>query len=64
MNSSARLLCASQPAGPPPKFRDSHLITIQPDISEELLCSEWWSVDLAVNDDGRITGVLLTLGDP
>jgi hypothetical protein len=63
VNTRARQMCATQPAGPPPKFRDSHLISIQPDVSEELLCSEWWSVDLAVNDDGRITGVLLTLGD-
>ena len=64
VNTRARQMCATQPAGPPPKFRDSHLISIQPDVSEELSCFDWWSVDLAVNDDGRITAVLLTLGDP
>jgi hypothetical protein len=64
VDTRARRVCATKPAGPPPKFRDSHLISIQPDVSEELLCPDWWSVDLAVNNDGQITGVSLTLGDP
>jgi hypothetical protein len=60
----SRMVCATEPSGPPPKFRDAHLISIQSDASEDASCLEWWSVDLAVNDAGQITGVLLTLGDP
>ncbi len=60
----ARIVCATRPAGPPPRFREAHLISIQPDSGEDASCLDWWSVDLAVDDAGRITGVLLTLGDP
>jgi hypothetical protein len=63
--SRVRLVCLTQAYRPPASYLEQgHAINIQPLLSKDLSCQDWWSVDLTVNDVGQITGVFLVLGEP
>lgn len=39
----------------PPEFADAERINVQP--AEEVPCSEWWALDVFVDDAGQIVGI-------
>jgi hypothetical protein len=54
--------CASPPLPAPAGYEEHRRVSIQP--IEHSSCLQWWTVDLFLDDDGRIAAVTLDLWDP
>lgn len=69
-SSSGRVLvgrhnhCASPPTPVPDELRDAHQFSAQPLETEIDSCLQWWTVDVFVDDDGRVIGITLDLWEP
>lgn len=56
--------CASPPVPAPDAVADLTRVSVQPNPDAIESCLQWWTVDLFVNDDGRIEAVTLDLWEP
>ncbi len=56
--------CASPAMAGPEGFTDHRRVSVQPDPDTITSCLEWWTVDLYLDDKGRIDAVTLDLYEP
>jgi len=54
--------CAGPPMAPPPVYRDYRRLSIQPTALPS--CLQWWTVDLFLDDAGRIAAITMDRWEP
>ncbi|WP_343995335.1 hypothetical protein [Nocardioides dubius] len=56
--------CASPPVAAPPGYQGHRRVSLQPSRASSSTCLMWFSVDLFLDDQGRIAAVTLDLWEP